>query len=78
MSREFTVAGGSFVRLDDAPEHPPEFEIRTNPGVKQVRMDVASFASAIAAMTPQGDTAETFAAAERFLKTGSFVADMRH
>jgi hypothetical protein len=36
-------------------------------------LTIADFASAIAAMTPLGDTGETFWAAKRFLETGEFA-----
>ena len=77
MTRSFTLPGGAeFRRLDDAPEHDPEFDIivqAKGQARNSARVDLASLASAIAAMTPLGDTAETFAAAERFLKTGTFL-----
>lgn len=77
MTRTFTLPGGAeFKRLDDAAEHDPEFDIavQTTGNPRQVaRVDLASLASAFAAMTPLGDTADTFAAAERFLKTGALL-----
>lgn len=38
-------------------------------------MTASDFASVIAAMTPEGDNAETFAAALNFLTTGQFIEE---
>ena len=75
MKNTFTAGGiagtaATFSRMDEG-DGPPEFQIAVTPGTV-AHLEVASLASAIAAMTPQGDNAETFAAAERFLLTGDF------
>ncbi len=66
---------------DVVPAGPPEadlFYLRMHPAGRHIEgqlavLTLADLASAIAAMTPQGESGETFRAAERFLKTGQFA-----